>query len=543
MVEIILLFIFGILWITSVVKDALFWIYLWQLKEYRLDRMRAHFELPSAKKLLLSYKTLAVGVLFLFSALGLLASFFSYVMLLAGIGLYGFQAYRMYEAYQDHRLRMPTFTKKAVSLLGLTFSSALVMVIAGLLSPLPSALSLLFFTDLMVPAIATAFVGTARPLSLYMKRKIVARAKTKLASTPDLLVIGITGSFGKTSMKEFLSHILENNFNVLKTPENTNTEIGIASHIIKNLRQEHEIFIVEMGAYKRGEIRDICAMVKPQIGILTGINQQHLSLFGSFRNIQRAKYELIESLPEKGLAIFNGDNQYTRALYDNCKKPKRLYATNLPEGLASAAIFAQKIHQGKDRMTVEIRDKKKKIAIEVPLSGAHNGTNVVGAICAAHGLGMSYKEIAEACKTLETPPHAIHFRRGIKHTTIIDDSYSANTDGVFAALDILKESEGRKKICIIYPLIELGRAAEDAHRAIGAKIAETCDQCIVTAPDFYEYIKDEAIKAGMSKNALWCIPDPYIAMRKAQELCDEGDVILLENRVPETIVRNLIIDD
>jgi len=154
-------------------------------------------------------------------------------------------------------------------------------------------------------------------------------------------VIGITGSYGKSSTKEFLATILSAKYKVCKTSANRNSEIGVAETVLRELKPEHEIFIVEMGAYRTGEIKAICDIVHPTIGVLTAVSEQHLALFGSLEATKKAKYELIEALPENGIAIFNADNRATRELAEQTLKPKRLYSTERPADVSANAITVQ----------------------------------------------------------------------------------------------------------------------------------------------------------------------------------------------------------
>ena len=152
---------------------------------------------------------------------------------------------------------------------------------------------------------------------------------------------------------------------------------------------------------------------------------------------------------------------------------------------------------------------------------------------------MSLKSIAQQIKTLRVPPRTMESRRGIKGAHIIDDSYSGNYAGVLVALDVLSQAEGHKKICIFHPLIELGKEAPAIHKKLGKKIGESCDICIVTTGDFFAELKQQAISAGMKEESIMQISDPYLAMRKAQELTEEGDIVLLENRIPQHVRRGL----
>lgn len=536
---IILLIIIVIFWTAVILKSILFWVYLWQLKEYRYDRLRAHFELRSSRTLLINKKNIFVGGL-------LVASFIpsntvNIATVLIALLLYGFFGSRLFSQLQDHSLKFPHFTSRAAA----TISISVLLYAAGTLGIIfytpPHLLKWIFLGDLAVPLVVLLGVLALRPLALMLKKRIMQAATRKREKMKNVMVIGISGSYGKTSMKEYLYSILTRQFKVLKTEENTNSELGVAQTILNKLSNDYDIFIAEMGAYKKGEIAQMAEMAKPQIGILTGLNQQHLSLFGSMQNIQAAKYELIESLPEKGLAVFNGDDPYTRALFRQSDKPKRLYTTDSGTEHREQNIRIESIKNSRDGMEIKIKEGNETAILKTSLLGKHNVTNLLGAVTVARALGMEYRGICEGVKSIQAPNHTLQIKKGIKESIVIDDTYSANISGVFVALDVLQKIPGRQKICILQPLIELGPIAEKVHRQIGGRIADVCDWCIVTSRDYFPSLYKEALDAGMSKDAIFCIPTVRSALRKAQELTDKGDVILLENRLPEELIKGLII--
>ncbi len=330
-------------------------------------------------------------------------------------------------------------------------------------------------------------------MAVLARNQIIKKAKIKREGFEDLLVIGITGSYGKTSTKEFLYTILSEKFNVLKTEAHQNSEIGVSQCILNDLKEEHEIFICEMGAYNRGGIKLLCDIAKPKIGILTGINEQHLSTFGSQEKIIKGKYELIESLPEKGLAIFNGGNDYCLELYQNTSKPKRLYGK---EG----DIWPEDIEVAKDSVSFKVFSKDgDKAEFKINLLGSQNVENILGAVCCAKELGMSLKEIARACEKIKPEQGAMKLLKGKNGLNIIDSTYSANPDGVIADLNYLKIWPGRKVI-VMPCLIELGRASKEVHKRIGQKIGEVCDLAIITTKDRYKEIRERRFKIRNDRN-------------------------------------------
>ena len=469
----------SIVWFLIFIKLLVFWIWLWQLKEYHVSRFKAHFETQKIRKFLFSFHgirypelTLKVAVIL---TIGIFVGFFFLLF------IFSFTDYLFY----------------------------IFLLISIILAPITISFLILLF---QIPA------------NILIKR-ILEQAKRKMeefspcGGSPvegkDLTVIGIAGSYGKTAVKEFLSEILSERFNVLKTKKNINAEIGIAKTILNELRPEHQIFIAEIGAYERGKIRQVCEIINPKIGILTGINEQHLSTFGSLENIKKAKNEILE-----------------------CSEIKVDY-NNLD-------LTATDIVVGKEFVSFKVDE----VDFKINLLGEHNIDNILLAAFCAKKLGMSLEEISRACLRIKPEQGGIKFlkRNGLTPLepeprkrlvrspsgdlaltglTILDASYSANPDGVIADLDYLKVYSG-SKIIVMPCLIELGKESKEIHKKIGQKIAEVCDFAIITTKDYFKEIK------GENKN-VFLIENPEDIIAKVRELSNQEAIILLEGRVPHLI--------
>jgi len=495
-------FVLSTLWLVRETKAILFRLYLWQLKEYRIGRFLDHFRTEKGEKLLFNplifLKILLVLGLFFFTFLG---SGWVVVFPLILALIYFGESIITFKNLLQKRLKKPVLTKKAVFLI----SAALILEILALLIIFLNVKEIIWFNfwllafDISTPAIISAIVLFFQPLTVLLRNQIFKKAKEKRAGFKNLLVIGITGSYGKTSTKEFLATILGEKFNILKTKEHQNTEIGVSQCILNDLKPEHEIFICEMGAYKRGEIKLLGDITKPKIGILTGINEQHLATFGSLENIIKTKYELIESLPKDGAAFFNAKNRYCQELYQKTKIKKILYG--------EAATF----------------------------SGEEN---ILGAMAVARELGMTEEEISKAIAKIENKFPGIEIKKGINGLNIIDATYSANPDGAIAHLEYLKIWPG-KKVIVMPCLIELGSASKEIHKRIGQKIGEVCDLAIITTKERFEEIKEGAVGRGMNSENILFIENPKEIFEKIKSFCKEGDTILLESRLPSELIKQL----
>jgi len=560
----IYLLILSTLWFIRQIKAILFWVYLWQLKEYYIGRFLDHFRTEKGKRLIFNYlqflKIFLISGPFLFPLIFPLILFF----------LYFVEVIVFLKNILQKKLIKPVITKKTGLIL------LLAIIIFGFL-PIINYLNfknLIWFSfwlliiDIFIPILVSLLTLILQPLANLNKAGTIKKAKEKrlqpprhppafsgpLAKFKDLLVIGITGSYGKTSTKEFLTTILSSKFKVLSTPAHQNTDMAIAQLILDKLNESFEIFIVEMAAYKRGEITSPCQIVKPKIGILTGINEQHMATFRSQENIIKTKYELIKSLPEDGLSIFNGENFYCLELYQKTKIPKRICNINRVLGenfLLQSDLWVEDLKVEKDFLSFKIfsKDSKETTGVlpstqwisgdsaefKVNLLGAQNVENILLAAVCAKELGTSLKEISQACQKITPEQGGMILKKGKNGLNIIDATYSANPSGVISHLEYLKIWEG-KKIIIMPCLIELGKASKEVHKRIGQKIGEVCNLAIITTKDRFEEIQE-----GAGEKALF-MENPKEIFEKIKNFCQPGDIILLESRVPSQLIEQLTMD-
>lgn len=520
--------ILSIFWFVAQIKAIGFWLYLWQLKEYHAGRFIDHFRTTQGKKLFWS-KSFLVKTLFVEGLY--LEYFWSFValtkiLLLGILSLYAIEAARAMMGVFVRSIRIPLFTKKIIILYFFLILCTFIFATQGF-----SAFGIagLLIYDLLIPLIVSAAVLAFQPFAVLGRNRILAKARAKRLQMRNLKVIGITGSYGKTTTKEILFHILSAKFKVAKTKEHQNSEIGVSRAILDNLKLEHEVFVCEMGAYNKGGIRLLAGIARPQIALLLGANEQHLATFGSMENLLSAEggRELVEALLADGVAIFNGANVHARKLYEATTKKKVLCG---PGG----ALFAEDVKAEQEKITFRmVAQGKGEALIEVPLLGAHNAENVLLAAAAALELGMQLEEIAQACRTIPQRAGAMTLKKGKGGLHIIDSSYSANPSGVLADLEYLKVWPG-KKVVIMPSLIELGEASKEAHQRIGRKMAEICDLAIIITRDYFEEIRQNSNKIIFMENL-------YEIIEKIKSTTSEGDVVLLEGRMPKQLT-NLLQD-
>ena len=532
-----------IFWLIIVFKKLCFWVWLWQLKEYRIKRFIDYFRTEKGKKLIIN--KLFLIKLLIFSG----AMFFLPILAFLIPLIFLIETLFVVRRFWQKTLIVPVLTLKTGIIL---FIGALLVLfyLIGMLVILfwqnvlflPGLYFAYFYLyllvfDLLTPIIFSGLVLVFQPLTLILRNRMIKKAKQKRAKFKDLIVVGITGSYGKTSTKEFLFSILSEKFKVLKTKEHQNTDPALAQHILNKLNPEHQIFIAEIAAYSRGEVKSACDIVKPKIGILCGVNEQHLALFGSMENLMSAEggIELIESLPKDGGVIILNKRKDLRVNH----LKSRIFCS-VKEKLD---FWAEDIKVEKDYLFFKICSKKEgPVLFKVNLVGAQNVENVLLAAACAKELGMNLDEIAKACEKIKPLEKTMQIKKGINGLVIVDDSYSANPDGVIAALDYLKILPSTNKKIIIMPcLIELGPAAQKVHQKIGEKIGQVCDLAIITTKEMFEEIKKAALETGLNEKNILFMENPKEIFAKIKSFSRSGDAILLEGRLPAELIRQIII--
>ena len=381
------------------------------------------------------------------------------------------------------------------------------------------------------------------PLELTINRAYLLSARKRI-KTLQPKVIGITGSYGKTSTKYILHQILSQKFNTLMTPDSYNTPMGICKVIRGDLTAEHEIFIVEMGAYKRGDIRELCNLASPQIGILTAVGPQHLERFKSIENITKTKYELIESLPPGGLAVFNCDNEICAGLADRREQdgnPVHRYATEpfpVPSTSERAELTATNIQHTDEGLAFTIHTPIDTVEIRTQLLGRHNVSNILAATAVAIECGMTLAEIRVAIANVAPVPHRLQLTSSEGSVTIIDDSFNSNPVGAKAALEVLTEIQGGKKVLVTPGMVELGEREYEENKRLGEHAADVCDLVILVGPKRTIPIFDGLNDAQYPNQQIIVARNLEEVKQHLATQVQAGDVVLFENDLPD----NLLID-
>ena len=456
----------------------------------------------------------------------------------------GFQVYLSTRRKKVEAKKPLVYTARAKRVFGLSICLlvGLATILVLMADRSPWRIAIFLFSEVSVVNLTIANL-LIYPLERTINGAYLFSARKRIKSLQPR-VIGITGSYGKTSTKYILHQILSQKFNTLMTPDSYNTPMGICKVIRGELTAEHEIFIVEMGAYKRGDIRELCNLASPEIGILTAVGPQHLERFKSIENIAQTKYELIASLPSDGLAVFNCDNEICAGLSDKREQggsPVRRYATE-PFSVDSvsdrADLTATNIRHTAEGLaftvhanvgTSDIADSE----IRTRLLGRHNVSNILAAIAVSIECGMTLAEIQTAIINVEPVPHRLQLTSGVGNVTIIDDSFNANPVGAKAALEVLTEIGEGKKVLVTPGMVELGEREYEENRRLGEQAAEVCDLIILVGPTRTTPILD-GLKAAEypSQQIIVALNLEEVKQHLATQV-QAGDVVLFENDLPD----------
>lgn len=460
--------ILQILVITFYILKSLDFVYLFQIKEYRLDRILSFFKEENLFKLL----------------------------------------------YQ----RIPRLPAKSLRnffiVQGIAFNTVPLYLLLQNLNWFLTVLILILTPFLALLTMLLGIVLTEIPVQIYRKI-LITKAKQKVKDSKTIF-IGITGSYGKTSVKEFLYQILSQQFKASKTEKNINSDIGIAISVLKNLKKDTQFFIVEIGAYKKGEIKSVCEIIRPKYAILTGIGNQHLALFGSKRNLIEAKTELLQAVSKDGIVYINKDIQRVEEIAKKTSAKKIYFSTR-----QKADIFLKSYKEENNMTKSEIILNDVSWIIETHLLGIHNLQNLLPCIAIASDLGIEKEKIIKAINDLNPIKGRLSLEKGPNDSTILDDSYNSNVEGFLASIEVTNSMEQRNKIIISRGLIELGSEKKSSYQRIVDKLHKTNLNLLTT---------DELFKRFDSNNHVLTFNSEAKLLDYLLKISDKETLVLIEGR-------------
>jgi UDP-N-acetylmuramoyl-tripeptide--D-alanyl-D-alanine ligase len=417
----------------------------------------------------------------------------------------------------------------AILLPALLFLIALGLSVAGGVAAAAACLGLLSALSI-VPSLLTAAANDAvKPWQRRVNRRFVKSATETLARV-NPRVIGITGSYGKTTTKFCVGAVLEQQAPTLITPASYNSYLGIVRTINERLRPEHRSFVVEMGMYRAGDINELCELTHPSIGVITAIGPAHLERMGSIEAIQAAKSELAQALPADGRLITNADDPRCVEIAQTVDVPTTFY------GLTSsdASVRAENVTLAEARTSFELVIGDERIPVRVKLLGEHNISNLLAAAAVGAVAGMPLAQIKRGLESVEPPEHRLQpLANPGSGVIVIDDAYNANPAGAAAALKVLGEHPASRRILVTPGMVELGELEAPENERFGALAATVCDHVILVGPRHTAPIRRGLEVAGFDAAAIDVVNDIAGATAVLAKLTKPGDVILFENDLPD----------
>lgn len=482
----------ALVWLVSASRDILFWLHFIQVKQYRPDRLIAALRLIQTWRLIASPVRLTGFLLLL--AWEILLRFFPSAravdaMLWIILLYFLFQAMLGAVRMAQGRLQIPKLTKKIIVLFSAILGMETLLLIWYAFWP-----EQVLAITVVQPFIVGAVFFISQLPNRLLRRRLLRKAAYYRKLLPSLVVIGITGSYGKTTTKEYLAHILAAHGRVAKTPAHINVDTGVAQTLLDEVDASHRYFIVEMGAYRRGEIADICRVVKPDYGVITAISNQHLELFGSQEKLIDTKFELCDAVSDQAHLIANADSPL---LVDACKRRHVNPIWFGREG--ETRLKATEIHLSASGTTFKVSG----IPVTVPIVSTAGLSNLLAAMTMAHVLGMELQTIVKAAAAIPVIDHTMQKRVGAAGAMLIDSTYNASTDGVIQAIKDLSSFEKKYRAVVFKDIIELGDDATQDHQRIAEILAQRANAVLLLNSPRRSFLKQALIGAGLSADAIY----------------------------------------
>jgi UDP-N-acetylmuramoyl-tripeptide--D-alanyl-D-alanine ligase len=388
------------------------------------------------------------------------------------------------------------------------------------------------FALLATPELLFMADRALRPIQALDNRRFVRRATAKLKEV-DPLVIGITGSFGKTTTKACVAAVAELRGPAYATPASFNSLLGVVRAINEGLSTKHRAFIVEMGAYRRGDVAELCELVHPTIGVLTAIGPAHLERFGSLDEIESAKGELAEALPADGVFVTSADDERcVRVAGRTQARVVQFSAAGDPNAELSAHDIT--MAEGTTRFTLRLGSTGEEVAVRSKLLGRHNVANLLAAAAVGVSMDLPLDAIARALARVTPPAHRLapilNPQAGI---VVIDDAYNSNPVGAAAALEVLASHQAERRLLVTPGMVELGEREAEENERFGTQAAAVCDLVVLVGEERSRPILDGLNAASFPAAQVHVVANSSEAQALLAKTTRRGDVVLFENDLPD----------
>lgn len=537
---------------SRLVRRTRFFLHIYQLEGYKpneyrawvLARLRTHVVRTSH---LVGAALLAVGALLAFAGwprLGAFAALVGWPVAFASWKLYRSVPVKKPLAWTERMKRLGWATAAVLALVVLAF--ALDAALGGLGARLLGAgrgepghenlgraaawivyLKGWFVADLFAPFWVMLAGLAMQPFERHKQEGFKQQARDKVAARPDLRIVAITGSYGKTSVKFILAELLGQRYNVLATPGSYNTPMGISLVVNNQLRPEHQVLVLEMGMRYAGDIKELCEIVRPDVAVVTSVGVAHLETMGSIEAIAEEKGSLLREMKPGGAAVLNGGDPRVSTMTGVEGQTLRVSLGD------SGDITGRNVRYGPDGMAMTVRDETgAEATFTTKLLGSHNAMNLLLGVAVGRVFGIRLRALAEAARRIQPVAHRLALREenGI---LILDDAFNSNPVGAKSAVEVLGQFRTGRRVIVTPGMVELGPKQAEENRTFGRHIAANADLAVIVGE-----VNGEAIHAGLRdasypEDQIVRAKNLYDARERLAAWLRPGDVVLYENDLPD----------
>ena len=422
------------------------------------------------------------------------------------------------------------FTARVKRLFAAAVLTLLALTAAFVITPQSLAGEICFMIGVMLACLSPLLTLFAWSITYPIERSVsswyVNDAKRILREHKNLTVIGITGSYGKTTTKFILNRILSEKYNTVCTPQSFNTPMGVVRTVRGDIKPSTQIFICEMGAKKVGDIKEICDIAHPSYGIITSVGAQHLDTFKNEDNVFKTKFELYDAVKTKGgicLANIESNGISNRR---NCAPDATYFGED-------TKYFVKNITYSAEGSAFTLCLDGEEISVKTRLLGRHSVADILAAAALAHILGVSAEEIRFAVSSLKPTEHRLELKPSVGGSVMIDDAYNSNPEGCLEAVRVLGSFEGKQKVIITPGLIELGTREYECNYALGLEAAKYCDTIILVGLNRSKPMRDAIATTDFNTDRLYVASSFAEAMGIYSSFANKDCVLLIENDLPD----------
>ncbi|OGB70389.1 hypothetical protein A2Y26_00230 [candidate division CPR2 bacterium GWD2_39_7] len=385
----------------------------------------------------------------------------------------------------------------------------------------------LVFALLSLPLFFTIALVSIIPVDLTIKKYLIGKAKKIIKSKEKLIIIGIAGSYGKTTMKNVLTTILETHYKVLATPESVNTSVGIARWLLNKFDNNTEILIIEMGEHYKGDIKYLCSITPPDIAVLTGINEAHIERLGSIKTSISTMFELVENARKDALIILNADDENIKKNYKGFTEGKNIsFYSYKNDALVKIKIKNKKFDP---RNLVWTFDADSLGTLSTSVLGEYILGHIINGITVSKYLNLNDKEIKMGIFRIKPVEHRLQPIKSNADILVIDDSYNGNPDGVMESIELLDKFKDRRKLFITPGLVETGDKAPEVHQEIGRNLAKVATQVILIRNSVTPFIEKGLAEGNFDTSQIIWFDTAEEAHQALGGILKPNDVILFQN--------------